>query len=125
MFFTSVDLELAHLGGAEFILGNHAFDGPLKDKLGTTFPNLGWSLDGLATNVSRVTCVDLILLLIAGEPGMLGIDDNDEVTGINVRSEDCLVLATEKTGCLHGDFANDLVLGINNVPSPFDVGWFC
>lgn len=116
MFFTCINLKLFHLGGTKLVLGDHAFDGPLKDEFGATLADLVWSLDGLTTNVTGVTGVDLVLLLAATELGVLGIDDNDEVTGIDVRRKDRLVLSAKETGCLHGDFSDDLVLGINNMP---------
>ena len=74
------------------------------------------SLDGLAADVAGVAGVDLVLLLAAGEAGVLGVDDDDEVTGIDVRREYGLMLPAKETGCLHGDFSDDLVLGIDDVP---------
>ena len=122
---TSVNLELFHLGGTKLVLGNHAFDSPLEDELGATLADLGRSLNGLTADVTGVTGVDFVLFLGPGEAGVFGIDDDDEVTGINVRREDRLVLSAEETGCLHGDFTDDLVLGINDVPGTLDVSWFC
>ena len=116
VFFTGINLELLHLGGTKLVLGDHSFDGPLKNELGTTLTDFVWSLDGLTTDVTGVTCVDLVLLLAAAELGVLGINDDDEVAGIDVRRKDRLVLSAKETGCLHGDFSDDLVLGINNVP---------
>ena len=43
-------------------------------------------------------------------------DDDDKVTGIDVRRKNSLVLSAKETSCLHGDFSDDLVLGINNMP---------
>jgi hypothetical protein len=57
-----------------------------------------------------------MLLLAATEFGMLGVDDNDKVAGINVRRKNRLMFSAKETGCLHGDFPDDLVFGINNVP---------
>ena len=122
---TGVDLELFHLGGSKLILGNHSLDRPLENEFGTTLSDLGRSLNGLAADVTGVTGVDFVLFLGPGEAGVFGIDDDDEVTGVNVRRKDRLVLSAEKTGCLHSDFADDLVLGINDVPGTLDVSWFC
>ncbi|MFT6865108.1 MAG: hypothetical protein ACJAVK_003681 [Akkermansiaceae bacterium] len=123
--FTCVDLELLHLGGPKLALGDHAFDGPLEDEFGTALAHFGRSFDGLTTDVTGVTCVDLVLFLAPGEAGVLGVDDDDEVTGIDVRREDGLMLPAKEAGSLHGDFSDDLVLGINDVPSTLDVSWFC
>ena len=116
VFFTGINLELLHLGGTKLVLGDHSFDGPLKNEFGTTLADFVGSLDGLTTDVTGVTCVDLVLLLAATELGVLGINDDDEVAGIDVRRKDRLVLTAKETGCLHGDFSDDLVLGINAVP---------
>lgn len=116
VFFTGVNLELFHLGGTKLILGDHAFDGPFEDELGTTLADLVGSFNGLAANITGVAGVDLVLLLAAAELGVLGVDDDDEVTGIDVRRKNRLVLSAKETGCLHGDFSDDLVLGINDVP---------
>ena len=116
MFFTSINFKLSHLGCAELVLGDHSFDGPLEDEFRTTLADLVRGLDGLSAHVTGVTGVDFVLLFTAAEFGVLGIDDDDEVTSINVWREDCLVLSAKETGCLHGDFSDDLVLGINDVP---------
>ena len=57
-----------------------------------------------------------MLLLAATEFGVLGVDDDNEVTCIDVRRKNSLVLSAKETSCLHGDFSDDLVLGINNMP---------
>lgn len=116
VFFPCVNLELLHLGGTKFVLWDHALDGPFEDELGTTLAHLVRSLNCLAADVTGVTGVDLMLLLTATEFGMLGVDDNDKVAGINVRRKNRLMFSAKETGCLHGDFPDDLVFGINNVP---------
>ena len=125
MLAACVDLELAELGAAQLVLGDHSFDGPFEDELGLASADLGGSFDGLAADVTGVTGVDLVTLLVSAEAGVLGIDDDNEVAGINVRSEDGLVLATEEAGSLDSDVSDDLVLGINDVPRTLDVSWFC
>jgi len=116
VFFTRIDFKLLHLSGAQLVLGDHSFDGPLKDELRTTLANFARSLDGLTTDEAGVASIDFVALLASGEASLVCIDDDDEVTGINVRREDRLVLSAKETGCLHGDFSDDLVLGINDVP---------
>ena len=116
VLFPCVNLKLLHLGGTKFVLWDHTLDGPFEDELGTTLAKLVGSLNCLAADVTGVTGVDLVLLLAATEFGMLGVDDDDKVTGIDVRRKNRLMLSAKETGCLHGDFSDDLVLGINNVP---------
>ena len=116
VFFPCVNLELLHLGGTKFVLWDHALDSPFEDELRTTLAHLVWSLNCLAADVTGVTGVDLMLLLAATEFGVLGIDDDNEVTGIYVRREYGLMLPAKETGSLHCDFSDDLVLGIDDVP---------
>ena len=125
MIFTRVDLKLLHLGGTKFVFWDHALDSPFEDELGTTLAHLVWSLDSLAADVTGVTGVDLVLLLTAAKFSVLGVDDDDKVTGIDVRRKNRLVLSAEETGCLHGDFSDDLVPSIDNMPRTLDVSWFC
>lgn len=125
MIFTCVDLKLFHLGGTKFVFWDHALDRPFEDELGTTLAHLVWSLDSLAADVTGVTGVDLVLFLAAAEFGVLGVDNDDKVTGIDVRRENRLVLPAKETGCLHGDSSDDLVPSIYNMPRTLDVSWFC
>ena len=116
VIFACVDLEFLHLGGTKLIFWDHAFDRPLKNELGTPLAQLVWSFNSLTADVTGVTSIDLVLLLAATEFGVLGVDDDDKVTGIDVRRKNRLMLSAKETGCLHGDFSDDLVLSINNVP---------
>jgi len=125
MLAARIDLELTELGAAQLILGDHSLDGPLKNELRLTCAHFGWGFDGLTADVTRVTCVDLVPLLVPGEAGLLSIDDDNEVAGINVRSEDGFMFTAEEAGCLDSDFPDDLVLGIDDVPRALDVSWFC
>ena len=125
MLAACIDLELAELGAAQLILGNHSLDGPLENELRLACAHLGGRFDGLTTDVTGVTGVDLVSLLVPGEASLLGIDDDNEVAGINVRCEDGLMFAAEEAGSLDSDFSDNLVLGIDDVPRALDVSWFC
>ncbi len=124
MLAASIDLELAELGTTQLILGDHSLDGPLENELRLARAHLGRGFNGLTTDVTGVTCVDLVPLLIPGEAGLLGINDDNEVASINVRGEDGLVFAAEEAGSLDSDFSDNLVLGIDDVPRTLDVSWF-
>jgi len=72
-----------------------------------------------------MACVDLMLFLITCEGSVFRIDDDDEVTRINVWREDCFVFTAEQISCCHSDVTDDFAFGINDVPSALDVSWFC
>jgi hypothetical protein len=64
---------------------------------------------------------DLLLTLVAGQRDLAGVDDDDEVTGVDVRGEDRLVLAAEQGGGLRGQPAEDDVVGVDDEPLTLDV----
>ena len=117
---TGVDLQLGVLGAAEGILRKHAPDGVFNEEDGTALTDHAWGLDLLATDVSGETGVDLVDFLGAGEADLVGVDDDDEVTGVDMRREDRLVLAAQKAGGLNGDQTEDLVLGVDDIPVAHD-----
>lgn len=121
---SGVDLELLHLSAPKTVFGDHSFDGPLNDVFRATLADLGRGLDGLTTDVARVTGVNFVILFISRETNVSGIDHDDEVTGVNVRCEDGFVLSAKKACGFHGDFAEDLVFSVDDVPLALDVGWF-
>ena len=125
MLAACVDLELTELGTTQLILGDHSLDCPLENELRLACAHLGRGFNGLTADVTGVTCVDLVSLLIPGEAGLLGINDGKKVAGNNWRGEDGLVFAAEEAGSLHSDFSDNLVLGIDYVPRTLDVSWFC
>lgn len=116
MFGTGIDLEFGHLGAAKAGVGHHALDGKFDEQLGTAGANLAGSFDLLSAEVAREAGVDLGILFVAGQNSLFSVDDDDVVTAINVRGENCFVLATQKVGSLNGYAAEHLIGGINNVP---------
>jgi hypothetical protein len=60
--------------------------------------------------------VDLVVGLVAGDPDLLGIDDDDEITGIDVRRVDGLVLAAQTEGDFTGHPAENLIGCVNHKP---------
>jgi len=74
-----------------------------------------------ATRVPRVTDVFLLALLAAGHPDLARVDDDDEVTRIDVRGKDRLVLAAEEARGVSGDTSEDAAVCIQDVPTTLDV----
>ena len=69
--------------------------------------------------VLRVRHVLFIRFLPTGEDALRGVDHNDEITGIHVRGECRLVLPAEDVGGANGHFADDLIIGVDDVPPRF------
>src|SRR5690348_15377363 len=95
MIGTRVDLELREELAAEDVLREHALHGLLDRELGLANEKLAVRLFAEATRLAAVTNVLLLLELAARELDLARVDDDDEVTGVDVRGEGRLVLAAE------------------------------
>jgi hypothetical protein len=73
------------------------------------------------TRVTGVGVGKLLLALVAGEGDLAGVDDDDEVTSVDVRREGGLVLATEQGRHVGGEAAQDDVGRVDDVPVTLDV----
>lgn len=87
--------------------------------------SLGEGFALLSTGVAGVTVVLLVESLVARDAHLLGIDDNDEVARVNMRSKLRLVLATENVGSLSGNLAQHLVGGVDNDPLALNLKRLC
>src|SRR5690625_2532435 len=98
MLGTRINLELAELGASERALRQHAadctFDGTLR--MLCEHLHVGRLFD--ATRETGVVINLLLFALRAGQGNLVGVDNDDEVTGVNVRREYWLVLAPQQGG---------------------------
>src|SRR4029079_15318005 len=62
--------------------------------------------------------------LARGQHDLLGIDDHDVVTGVEVRGEGGLVLAAQDAGDLGAHPAEDETVGVDDVPLAIDLAGF-
>ncbi len=125
MFGTAVDLEFAVNRTSETIVRDHSLDSAFNEKLGTALTALTEGFGFVAADKAREAHVGLLSLLFTTDLDVGGIDDNDEVTRVNMRGENGLVLATKQVCSLHGNMAKVLVLGIDHPPLAFYLGGFC
>ena len=117
---TCIDLELAELGAAEAGLRDHAPSRALNEEGRTALTDKTRGLDLLATDVAGETGVNLGVFLVARQDDLVGIDDDNEIAGINVTGERGLVLAAEEACSLNSDLAEDLALGVDHIPLALD-----
>ncbi len=118
---TRVDLELAELGATEGGLGKHAAHGPLHSTLGVLLEQVAVGDGTQTTRVPGVVVGHLLLALVAAQGDLAGVDDDDEVTAVDVRSEGRLVLAAQQGGHVAGQAAQDDVGRVDDVPVALDV----
>src|ERR1700712_3904774 len=118
---TRVHLELLALRATEAVLGQHALDGLLDQPVGVLVDHLTDRPLAEAARVATVVVDELALALVARHRDLLGIDDDHEVTGVDVRRELRLVLATQQGGGVGGQPAEDDVGGVDDMPSAGDL----
>src|SRR6188768_359458 len=118
---TRVDLELLDDLSTQLVLGEHAPDGLLDDLASVLVEQLPDRGGGEAPRVARVAVGELVGQLVAGQGDLLGVDDDDEVTGVDVRRVDRLVLAAQQVGTLDREPAQDDVGRVDDVPGALDV----
>src|ERR1035438_136744 len=100
MLVALIHFELGHQDPAQAVLGNHAPHGVGDELLGLLGANL---LDGtvmLAAFPAGIAHELLLGLLLAREDDLLGIDDDNKVAGIQMRSIDGFILPSQNIGSL-------------------------
>ena len=103
-----VDAQVAHQLALERTAREHALDGLVDDALGVlAVHDLAGRALLDATGIAGVVVVDLVFVLGAGEDDLVGVDDDDVVTAIDVRRVDGLVLALEAGGDESSEAADD------------------
>ena len=98
----------------------------LDDALRTVgvLAQLGGRVEALTAGIARVACIDLVGLFLAGENHLVGIDDDDVVTTIDVRGECGFVLSAQQLGNLRAQATNNLVGSVDDHPLFVHCGCF-
>jgi len=116
MEVATIDFQFAINRTAELVVGNHPADRAFDEQFRVAFA-AGLDVFALmSADVTGETHEGLLVFLLAGQPHFFGIDDHDEIAGIDVRRVDRLFLAAQQIRGLHGDSTEDLVLGVNDPP---------
>lgn len=123
MLSTSIHFQFGVLLAAKAAFGKHAPYCALKHEHGTTLTNHAWSFHFFTTYETCEAGVDFVVFLGAAETHLVCIDDDNEVTGVDVRGENRLVLATEKNCGFNSYGTEDFVLGVDDVPCALHVLW--
>ncbi len=122
MLWTSIDIEVAIDRIAKLGLGKHTLDGVLENGGGLSLELLAHVADALATWVTSVVHIVLLIHLVASELDLLCVDDDHVVTTIAVGSVARFALAAENHGNLGCKTAEDLAFSVDDIP--FLVGIF-
>src|SRR4030095_12672433 len=77
-----------------------------------------------AARIAAMPVIDFVLGLVAGDADLVGVDDDDEIAGIDVRRVDGFVLAAQAKGDFTGHPAQDLVGRVDHKPLMRHFGGF-
>ena len=111
-----IDVEVAVEGVTQSVLGKHTTDGMFKNTLGMSCQHFGGCCLTLSSGISGIMLINLVSHLFAGEDNLLGVDDDNVVAAINVRSVTRLCFASQDVGYASGETANGLVFCIDQYP---------
>src|SRR6266568_5921490 len=70
----------------------------------------------MPADIPRKTHEAFLFFFLPGDADLVGINDDDEVTGIDVRSENSLLFSAQKPGRLDRDPTEHLIFGIDQPP---------
>ena len=116
MFGAGIDFEFLNHLVAKSAVREHTPDSSgqrggrvLRHEVGEIDP-------AFAGDVTGVVEVFLVQVLVAGNGNLAGVDDNNEVTSVDVRGIDGLVLAHEEASNFACNASHRLVGGIHKLP---------
>ena len=116
MLSVLVDMQAGHSVLADGVLGQHTLDSQLHSVVGAVSHHVT-SLGLLqVTDPAGDTIVLLLLQLLAGQNSLIGVDDDDEITAVNVGGEISLVLAAQDVCSDNSGTAQGLASCIDDVP---------
>ena len=116
MLSTLVQMQAGQSVTAQGVLGQHTLDGQLHGVVGAVFHH-GASLGFLqAADPAGNAVVGLLISLLAGQNSLVGVDDDNIVTAVNVGGESGLGLTAQQVGDSHSGAAQGLAGSIDDVP---------
>src|SRR5919204_3150540 len=124
MLRTCVDLQLRDLLTREPVLREHAFDGGAEDLFGPAVELFPQRSAAQSTRIARVTVVALLVELVPGHADLLGVHDDDEIAGVDVRGVRRLSLPAQNVGDAGREPAERLPVGVHDVPVAGDLTRF-
>src|SRR5690349_16449936 len=125
MFGSGVNLELSIHGATERIVRQHAFYGDFQGAGRRSVDQLLEANAFDTTGEFRMAVIDFVGGFFAGYLNLLGIDDDDVIAGIYVRSKFGLVFAAQTQSDFGGQTTERLARCIDQIPvALYSVG-FC
>ena len=121
MLSAAVDVQAGQRILGDDVAGHHAADGHTHGQLGLLLHQQ--AVGGLlqAAHPAGVGAVVLLLQLLAGQNGLLGVDDDHEIAAVGMGSVLGLVLAPQQGGGGSGGLAQGLAGRIEDIPLADDI----
>ena len=116
MLGTGIDVQVAVQGVAQTIFRKHATDGVFKNALGMAGEELGRCGVALSAEVAGRALGDYVGCSFECSDNLIGIDNDDVVTAVDMRGVARFGLAAQDVGHTGSQTAYGLILGINEHP---------
>src|SRR5436190_19234589 len=78
----------------------------------------------MTTNISGKAHEGFLILLLASDPDLFGVNHDDKVAGIDVWSEKGLLFSAQKVCCFDRDMTEHLIFGIDQPPFAINLTGF-
>src|SRR5215204_5120888 len=124
MLWPGVDLQLRDLPPRQAVLRKHALDRHPENFLRPARHLLAQRSRADAARIAGVPVVALLVELVARDLDALGVHDDDEVAGVDMRRVLGLALAAQRVGDPRREAAESLALGVDEVPVASDLARF-
>ena len=116
MLGTGKHVQLLGGGTAEPVVGHHAPDGFFDHTSRVQFQGPAEGHDLQTTRVTGVTIPELTFPLVGRDTHLVGVDDDDMVTTVNVGGEIWFTLAAEQVSCGYSQATQHHISGIDDIP---------
>jgi len=113
---TGVNLQFPVEGATEAVVGNHATHSAFDEKLWTALATGAEGFGFMPADEAGEAHVGFGDFLLATDGDFGSVEDDDEVTGVNVRSEDRFVFSAKEIGGLDCNATERLTGGVNDPP---------
>ena len=121
MLTAAINLQAGQRILADDVLGQHTADSQLHGQLGA-LAHQGAVLDFLqAADPAGVVAIVLLIQLLAGQNGLLSVDDDHAVAAVSVGGELGLMLAAQQGSGGGSGLAQGLVRSVQDIPLTLDV----
>ena len=125
MLCADIYVQLAEHLRAEAVLRQHTLNGMFNDAGREALEHLTGSRERRAALIAGVTEIGLVRQLLSRELYFFSIDNNDIITGVDMRRVNGLILTAKNLRDLRCKASDRLILGVYNIPLALNIGSFC